>query len=330
MFLPRWEPCQKTAALRPYFFVLNNILRHTLDPKIGDTTVFQNDAPRLLLRFAPNAERFSVSDFMWRRICTAALEPKKAFPYAPYLQYIIEQVVGRRFHRDWKHRTWRVVHLGPHKTKKKGVPSSPTANVDEEEEQDIEAAYDKTDDDDEAEYVPPRPVRTRSSSRRTSFSQGDRGDDGAIKYALKKLFSCFCAKAKRDEETFAQIRASLELPEPTHPLPDFRDPFEEYEEMVAATRATARAYEAGAPRAPGAESGVPAPGDDAAAGPSWDPKGKRKVQPASPPPNNDDDDDDDDDGGNGGGDLGGGDFGGGDYGGGDDADYSAFDWYHMA
>jgi hypothetical protein len=37
---------------------------------------------------------------MWRKIEQAANDPHKSVPYAPYLMYIVEQVVGRSFHHN--------------------------------------------------------------------------------------------------------------------------------------------------------------------------------------------------------------------------------------
>jgi hypothetical protein len=53
-----------TTHLKPYFYVLNNLLRRTIDPKIGDTIHIQADAPKILVQFGALGGRFSVSDFM--------------------------------------------------------------------------------------------------------------------------------------------------------------------------------------------------------------------------------------------------------------------------
>jgi len=40
----------KTDGLKLYFYVLNNLLRATIDPKTGDATTVQNHAPTILKR----------------------------------------------------------------------------------------------------------------------------------------------------------------------------------------------------------------------------------------------------------------------------------------
>ena len=88
--------------LKPYFYVLNNLLRATIDPKIGDATTVQNHAPTILVCFGLE-KRFSVTDLMWRHIQKVSLTSSQSFPYAPYLMYIIEQVTGFGFHHDITH-----------------------------------------------------------------------------------------------------------------------------------------------------------------------------------------------------------------------------------
>jgi hypothetical protein len=92
----------KTDGLKPYFYVLNNLLRATIDPKIGDATTMQNHAPTILVCFGLG-KRFSVTDLMWRHIQEVSLTSSQSFPYAPYLMYIIEQVTGFGFHHDVTH-----------------------------------------------------------------------------------------------------------------------------------------------------------------------------------------------------------------------------------
>jgi hypothetical protein len=101
-----------TTHLKPYFYVLNNLLRLTLDPKIGDSIHIMLDAPKVLCCFGAGGDRFSITDFMWRKIEQAANDPHKSLPYAPFLMYIIEQVVGRSFHHNAVHKSYSVRHLG--------------------------------------------------------------------------------------------------------------------------------------------------------------------------------------------------------------------------
>jgi hypothetical protein len=102
-----------TTHLKPYFYVLNNLLHLTLDPKIGDSIHIMLDAPKVLCRFGASGDRYSITDFMWRKIERAANDPHKSLPYASFLMYIIEQVVGRSFHHNAVHKSYSVHHVGP-------------------------------------------------------------------------------------------------------------------------------------------------------------------------------------------------------------------------
>jgi hypothetical protein len=102
-----------TTYLKPYFYVLNNLLRLTLDPKIGDSIHIMLDAPKVLCRFGAGGDHFSITDFMWRKIEQAANDPHKSLPYASFLMYIIEQVVGHSFHHNAVHKSYSMRHLGP-------------------------------------------------------------------------------------------------------------------------------------------------------------------------------------------------------------------------
>lgn len=103
----------KTSHLKPAFFVLNKLIRYTLDPKVGDSIHLHNDAPKILIHFGAGGGRFSLSDYMWGRIEQTAVDPHKSLPYAPYLMHIIEQVVGASFSKDVVHRPYSVRHLAP-------------------------------------------------------------------------------------------------------------------------------------------------------------------------------------------------------------------------
>jgi hypothetical protein len=109
----------KTVGLKPYFYVLNNLLRATIDPKVGDSTFIQNHAPRILVFFGLD-KRFSVIDLMWCHIEEVSLTSNQSFPYAPYHMYIIEQVTGFDFPYDMKHLDWNVRRLKAQSNKGKG------------------------------------------------------------------------------------------------------------------------------------------------------------------------------------------------------------------
>jgi hypothetical protein len=91
----------KTEGLKPYFYVLNNLLCATIDPKVGDDTSVPNHTPTILVCFGLE-KRFSVTDLLWHHIQEVSLTSNQSFPYALYLMYVIEQVTGFGFHHDMK------------------------------------------------------------------------------------------------------------------------------------------------------------------------------------------------------------------------------------
>ena len=58
----------QTVWLKPYFYVLNNILRQTLYPKIVDSTFLQDDYPVVLDCFGDEFTRFSIGHYIWDKI----------------------------------------------------------------------------------------------------------------------------------------------------------------------------------------------------------------------------------------------------------------------
>lgn len=93
----------KTVWLKPYYYVLNNILRQTLYPKGGDATYLHDDSPVVLDCFGEAFTSLSISHYIWNRIFHASEDVVKHFPYAPCIMHIIEQVLGIKFPTDAPH-----------------------------------------------------------------------------------------------------------------------------------------------------------------------------------------------------------------------------------
>ena len=74
MYKPGAHPDFKTTQLKPFFYVLNNLIRYTIDPKFWDSIYLRLDAPKILARFGANGGRFGVSDFMWNKIVDACVD----------------------------------------------------------------------------------------------------------------------------------------------------------------------------------------------------------------------------------------------------------------
>src|SRR6266540_5542778 len=81
----------ETPGLKSFYYVLNNLLRHTIAPKTGDATSIHAYAKNILLRFAHNGCPFSITNFIWEELIAASNDSRRGFPYAPYLMYIIEK-----------------------------------------------------------------------------------------------------------------------------------------------------------------------------------------------------------------------------------------------
>jgi hypothetical protein len=201
-----------TTHLKPYFYVLNNLLRLTLDPKIGDSIHIMLDAPKVLCCFAAGGDHFSITDFMWHKIEQAANNPHKSLPYAPFLMYIVDQVVGHSFHHNAVHKSYSVRHLAP---KGIGGGSTPSPTHGPATHTSSRGAYRG-----DAATAP-----TRSSSER------HRCCGGVIKYALGKLWEAFCYKAEKDDRCLRRIEQHLQFDPPESPLRVFQDPFVEYNEL---------------------------------------------------------------------------------------------------
>jgi len=94
----------KTVGLKPYFYILNTMIRATLTPKAGDATTLQSISRNVLDRFADGVGLgFSVTHLIWTELQIAANDAKRSLPYAPYLMYMIEQVSGKRFFKEVQH-----------------------------------------------------------------------------------------------------------------------------------------------------------------------------------------------------------------------------------
>lgn len=87
-------------GLKSTYYILNNLFRLTINPKIGSTSNLYGYGRNILVRFRPEGEPFSVSHFLCHRLGIASKDARKALPYAPYVMFIIERVTGYVFAKD--------------------------------------------------------------------------------------------------------------------------------------------------------------------------------------------------------------------------------------
>jgi hypothetical protein len=103
MYLDGHKADGKSTWLKPYYYVLNNILHQILYPKGGDSTVLRGDSMIVLDCFDDSITKFNVAYYIWNRVFQASEGVSTHFPYAPYIMHIIEQVSGIKFPTDALH-----------------------------------------------------------------------------------------------------------------------------------------------------------------------------------------------------------------------------------
>ena len=73
----------KVSGLKSYYYILNNLIRHTINPKDGATSDLNGYVRNVLARFAPRGDMFNVPRFMWRELRNTMEDGRKGIPYAP-------------------------------------------------------------------------------------------------------------------------------------------------------------------------------------------------------------------------------------------------------
>ena len=64
MYLDGYSANGQTVYLKPYFYVLNNILCQILYPKGGDSTYLYDDSQKVLQCFGHDFNKFSISRYI--------------------------------------------------------------------------------------------------------------------------------------------------------------------------------------------------------------------------------------------------------------------------
>jgi len=103
MYLDSRAADVKVKGLKSYYYILNNLIRHTINPKDGAASDLNGYMRNLLAMFAPGGDKFNVPRFMWQEIQVAMDDARKGLPYAPYLMFVIERVTGYQFVLDGLH-----------------------------------------------------------------------------------------------------------------------------------------------------------------------------------------------------------------------------------
>jgi len=108
MWIDRRGADGKVSGLESCYYILNNLIRHTIDPKDGATSDLNGYARNVLARFAPEGDRFNVPRFMWHELRNAMDDGRKGLPYGPYLMFMIERVTGYKFNKDGLHTVYKI------------------------------------------------------------------------------------------------------------------------------------------------------------------------------------------------------------------------------
>ena len=85
MYLDGYPADGQTVYLKPYFYVLNNMLRQILYLKGGDSTYLCDDSQKVLQCFGEDFDKFSISRYILNKIHDASEDPMRHLPYAPIL-----------------------------------------------------------------------------------------------------------------------------------------------------------------------------------------------------------------------------------------------------
>lgn len=77
-------------GLKSKYYILNNLFRHTINPKIGSTSNLFGYTRNILARMGLGSTLFLLSHFIWYELGVESEDARKALPFAPYVMFIIE------------------------------------------------------------------------------------------------------------------------------------------------------------------------------------------------------------------------------------------------
>ena len=108
MYLDSRAADVKVKGLKSYYYILNNLIRHTINPKDGAAFDLNGYVRNVLARFAPGGDKFNVPRFMWYELWLDMDDARKGLRYAPYLMFMIERVTGYKFKKDGLHEVYKI------------------------------------------------------------------------------------------------------------------------------------------------------------------------------------------------------------------------------
>ena len=103
----------KRCGLHSFYYILNNLIRNTINPKDGAASDINGYVRNVLARFAPGEDAFNVPRFMWTELRFVVEDGRRGLPYAPYLMFMIERVTGFYFSKDGMHTVYKIEKTQP-------------------------------------------------------------------------------------------------------------------------------------------------------------------------------------------------------------------------
>ena len=85
MWIDKRSADGKVSGLKSYYYILNNLIRYTINLKDGAASDLNGYVRNVLARFAPGGDRFNVPRFMWRELRNAMEDGRKR--WQPYMLF---------------------------------------------------------------------------------------------------------------------------------------------------------------------------------------------------------------------------------------------------
>jgi hypothetical protein len=101
-------PDGKRSGLHSYYYILNNLIRNTINPKDRTASDINGYVRNVLARFAPGGDKFNVPQFIWHELRLAMEDGRRGLPYAPYLMLMVERITGLQFPKDGMHTVYKI------------------------------------------------------------------------------------------------------------------------------------------------------------------------------------------------------------------------------
>jgi hypothetical protein len=105
-----WDDLSKAdgrrTRLKGFYYTMNNLFRITLNPK-DNAADLNGYITNVLSRFL-DGERFNIPMFIWVELAYAMDDGRRSVPYAPYLMFTIERVIGQRFPKYYFHTVYNI------------------------------------------------------------------------------------------------------------------------------------------------------------------------------------------------------------------------------